>query len=56
MVKIIVIEIYYLKSFGDAWRKKIADTSNSLRYMSSVADAYVWMNHNFKTNGDPYYN
>ena len=55
MVIIIARALYRLKSSGVAWRGKLAETLMYLRYKSSEANADVWMNQDFKPNGDPYY-
>ena len=47
--------LYGLKRSSAAWRAKLAETLILLGYKSYGADADVWMEHHFNTNGDPYY-
>ena len=48
--------LYVIKSSCAACRAKLTDTSMSMGYKSSEADADLWMKRYFKPNGDPYYN
>ena len=52
---IIVRALYGLKSSGDVWSTKLAETLMALRYKLSEAGADVWMKQDFKPNGDAYY-
>ena len=52
---IIARALYGIKSSGASWREKLAYTLMLLEYKSSKADADVYMNQDFKPNGDPCY-
>ena len=52
---VIARALYGLKSSGAAWRGKLAENLMQLGYKLSEADDDVWMNQDFKPNGDPYY-
>ena len=55
MVTILARALYGLKSYGAAWRAKLAETLMLLGYKSSKADSGVWMKQEFKPNGYPNY-
>ena len=52
---IITKALYGRKSYGAAWKVKLAETLMPIRYKSYEADADVWMKRDFKLNGYPYY-
>ena len=52
---LIVRALYGLKSSGAAWRSHLANTLQSLGYVSCVADPDVWYRPAVKPDGFPYY-
>jgi hypothetical protein len=52
---LIVRALYGLKSSGAAWRSHLANTLNSMGFMSSLADADVWLRPSSKPDGFQYY-